>query len=67
MKVITYILIYRGIYVFDTLTEESIQVVDDSEYARTSWSPLGEKLVYTELIEERYNSSIIYLKLKNNR
>lgn len=59
--------INKGVYIFDTLVDESIQVVDDIEYSMTSWSPSGEKLVYTELIEGRYNSSIVYLRIRNDK
>lgn len=55
-----------NLYVYDTLTGESIQIAVTNEYLSTSWSPSGDKLAYTEGDETGYNSSIVYLEYKQD-
>ncbi len=51
-----------GLYIYDMLTDEASQIAVDIQNAATSWSPSGEKLVYSEWNGEQYNSSIVTLK-----
>ncbi|MDF2511094.1 MAG: hypothetical protein K0S04_960 [Herbinix sp.] len=52
----------NGLYIYDLLTAETNQIAVDIQYATTSWSPSGEKLIFTEWNGEQQNSSIVYLK-----
>lgn len=51
-----------GIYVFDTISKKTFQILPDVKYSTTSWSPSGNKLAVAELIEGNYYSRILYLK-----
>jgi len=51
-----------GIYVYDMVTGKSTQIAVNVVNAGTSWSPSGKKIVLTEALSEKYNSSIIHLK-----
>ena len=51
-----------GIYLYDVLTDKSVQVAANVGNANIRWSPSGKKIAVTELDERNYNSSIIYLK-----
>jgi TolB protein len=51
----------NGLYVYDTLTNESTQIAVGKEIISTRWSPTGEKLVYTELDGNQINSNIVYI------
>ena len=51
-----------GIYLYDVLTDKSVQIAANVGNANISWSPSGKKIAVTELDERNYNSSIIYLK-----
>ena len=51
-----------GIYLYDVLTDKSVQVASNVGNASIRWSPSGKKIAVTELDESNYNSSIIYLK-----
>lgn len=51
-----------GLYVYDLVTDKSIQIAENSGAAKIRWSPSGKKIAVTELNERAYNSSIIYLK-----
>ncbi len=51
-----------GLYIYDMLTDESSQIaVDIQNVISTSWSPSGEKLIYS-WNSEQFNSNIVYLK-----
>lgn len=52
-----------GLYLYDVLAGESVQIAVDSGYAQTSWSPSGRKIAVAEPVGKSYNSSIIYLSL----
>lgn len=52
----------NGLYVYDLLSDESHQIAVDLQNVNTFWSPLGEKLVYSEWNGEQYNSSIVHLE-----
>lgn len=49
--------------IYDSLTGESTQIAVDLANIVTNWNPAGDKLVYTEMNDMRYNSSIVSLKL----
>lgn len=58
-----------GLYIYDVLTDKSVQIAVDTAGAQTSWSPSGNKLAVAELADNSYNSgsiiinsSIIYLR-----
>jgi TolB protein len=51
-----------GLYLFDVLAGESVQIAVDTGYAETSWSPSGKKIAVAEPVGKGYNSSIIHLK-----
>ena len=51
-----------GIYLYDVLTDKSVQIAANVGNASIRWSPSGKKIAVTELDERNYNSSIIYLK-----
>ncbi|WP_168123816.1 DUF5050 domain-containing protein [Paenibacillus sp. HB172176] len=48
-----------GLYVFDLLTSESMQIATGVENATTFWSPSGNALLYKEWDGEQLNSSIV--------
>jgi TolB protein len=52
----------NGFYVYDVLTAKANPLGIDIQNASTKWSPLGDKLVYTQWNSEGYDSSIVYLK-----
>lgn len=52
----------NGLYVYDMLIAKANQIVVDFQNASTNWSPLGDKLVYTQWKDDGYQSSIVYLK-----
>lgn len=52
----------NGLYVYDILTGKANQIAVDIQNASTSWSPLGDKLMYTQWNDEAYDSCIVYLK-----
>ena len=51
-----------GLYLYDVLTDKSVQIAANVGNAKIRWSPSGKKIAVTELDERTYNSSIIYLK-----
>jgi len=51
-----------GLYLYDVLTDKSVQIAANVENAIIRWSPSGKKIAVTELDERTYSSSIIYLK-----
>lgn len=51
-----------GLYLYDVLTDKSVQVAANVGNANIRWSPSGKKIAVTELDERNYSSSIIYLK-----
>ena len=51
----------NGLYVYDILTAKATQIAVDIQNASTSWSPKGDKLMYTQWNGEVYDSSIVYL------
>jgi TolB protein len=51
-----------GLYLYDVLTDKSIQIAVNIGASKIRWSPSGKKIAVTELDERNYNSSIIYLK-----
>jgi len=52
----------NGLYAYDMLSAKPTQIAPEIQDAFTSWSPLGDKLMYAEWNGEEYESSIIYLK-----
>ncbi len=50
-----------GLCVYDLLSAKSTQIAVDIENAFTSWSPLGDKLMFSKWNGEEYESSIVYL------
>ncbi|MDW0117452.1 hypothetical protein QTL97_10940 [Sporosarcina thermotolerans] len=52
----------NGLYLYDVVTDKSVQVAANVGNANIRWSPSGNKIAVTELDERNYNSSIIYLK-----
>lgn len=51
-----------GIYLYDVLTDKTVQIMENVGAAKLRWSSSNEKIAITELNERDYNSSIIYLK-----
>ena len=51
----------NGLYAYDMLSAKPTQIAPEIQDAFTSWSPLGDKLMYSEWNGEEYESSIIYL------
>ena len=51
-----------GIYLYDVLTDKTVQIMENVGAAKIRWSPSSKKIAITELNERNYNSSIIYLK-----
>jgi len=51
-----------GIYLYDVLTDKTVQIMENVGAAKIRWSPSNKKIAITELNERNYNSSIIYLK-----
>ena len=51
----------NGLYVYDMLSAKATKIAVDVHYAYTSWSPLGDKLMFSDWDREKYENSIIYL------
>jgi TolB protein len=51
-----------GLYLYDVLTDTSMQITVNIGPANISWSPSGNKIAVAESDGRYYNSSIIYLK-----
>ena len=51
-----------GIYLYDVLTDKSVQIMENVGAAKIRWSSSNKKIAITELNEKNYNSSIVYLK-----
>lgn len=51
-----------GIYLYDVLSDKSLQIAAGTGSAEISWSPSGKKIAVAGLNGGNYNSSIIYLK-----
>ncbi|MFT4104736.1 MAG: hypothetical protein QM657_03165 [Lacrimispora sp.] len=50
------------LYIYDMLTDESVQAAADAGAVVTCWSPSGEELVYSQWDGKQYHSSIVYLE-----
>ena len=53
----------NNLYLYDMLTGESVQIAVNVGNPVTSWSPAGEKLVYTQFNTSGSVSNIVYLQL----
>lgn len=51
----------NGLYVYDMLSTKATQIAVDIENAFTSWSPMGDKLMFSQWKGEEYESSIVFL------
>lgn len=51
-----------GIYLYDMLTDKTVQIMENVGTSKIRWSSSNEKIAITELNERNYSSSIIYLK-----
>ena len=52
-----------GLYLYDVLTDKSVQIAENVGNAKIRWSPSGKKIAVTELDERNYNSSIIIFEI----
>lgn len=57
----------KGLHLYDMLTDKSTRIAVDVEPITTSWSPSGERLVYTEWNAKPYRSGIVEINYSLQR
>ena len=57
---------FGSVYIYDVMTSEITQIVDDIQYPTTNWSPSGNKLVYSQWDGIKHSSSVVHLNIVAN-